>query len=82
MIEIDKWDFNWQGAYTFQEAMRVRAGSRLQVTCRFNNSESNPRNPNNPLIPVGWGEGTQDEMCLAFIGVTLDFEKLLAERRN
>ena len=25
---------------------------------------------------VGWGEGTEDEMCLAFLGVTLDREKL------
>ena len=30
----------------------------------------NPKNPNDPLKIVGWGEGTQDEMCLAFLYVT------------
>ena len=29
------------------------------------------------LYPVTWGEGTEDEMCLAFLGVTFDNENLL-----
>jgi hypothetical protein len=81
MIEIEKWDFNWQGSYTFTEKMRITSGSRINLTCTFNNSESNARNPNNPLIPVGWGENTSDEMCLAFLGVTLDYEKYLTGNR-
>ena len=57
--------------------MVFTGGSTVKLTCTFNNSDTNPRNPNNPLVPVGWGENTTDEMCLAFIGVTLDFEKLI-----
>ena len=49
----------------------------VAVTCTFNNSDSNPKNPNNPLVDVGWGERTTDEMCIGFFGVTLDYEKLL-----
>ena len=30
------------------------------------------RNPNDPPKPVSWGEATTDEMCIAFLGVTID----------
>jgi hypothetical protein len=76
LIFIDKWDFNWQGPYTFVEPVAAPAFNRLQLTCTYNNTESNPRNPNNPLKTVTWGEGTEDEMCLGFVGLTFDREKL------
>lgn len=77
LIKIDDWDFNWQGQYTFTEPIEVPGFSLLKVKCTYNNSESNPRNPNNPVKTVTWGEGTEDEMCLAFLGVTFDNENLL-----
>jgi hypothetical protein len=76
LIFIDKWDFNWQGPYTYMEPVGVAAFNRIQLTCTYNNSESNPRNPNNPLKLVTWGEGTEDEMCLGFVGLTFDRERL------
>ena len=76
LILIDKWDFNWQGPYTYMEPVAAPAFNRIQLTCTYNNSESNPRNPNNPLKLVTWGEGTEDEMCLGFIGITFDRERL------
>ena len=72
MIFIDKWDFNWQGAYSFEKPVRMPAGSQLNLRCTFDNSVNNPRNPSNPLKVVRWGEGTEDEMCLAFVGVVFD----------
>lgn len=69
MIYIDKWDFNWQGSYDFVKPLELKSGQRIKLNCTFNNSESNPYNPNNPLVTVGWGERTTDEMCLAFVGV-------------
>ena len=45
---------------------------KAEGTCTFDNTADNPKNPNNPLVAVGWGERTTDEMCLAFVGVTLD----------
>jgi hypothetical protein len=77
LIFIDKWDFNWQGFYNFKESIPLPAFTRLRVTCTYDNSEGNPRNPNNPLKDIRWGEGTEDEMCLAFVGVTFDRENLL-----
>lgn len=72
MITINNWDFNWQGTYTFQKPIEMPAYSAINLRCTFDNSVNNPKNPNNPLIDVRWGEGTADEMCLAFIGVTFN----------
>ena len=53
-----------------------QSGSTVKLSCTFDNTKDNPKNPSDPLKVVGWGEGTEDEMCLAFLGVTLDREKL------
>lgn len=74
MIYEDKYDFNWQGAYTYVDPITIPNFSKVKVTCTFDNTANNPKNPNNPLVPVGWGERTIDEMCLAFVGVTLDVD--------
>ncbi|HXI12707.1 MAG TPA: ascorbate-dependent monooxygenase [Thermoanaerobaculia bacterium] len=72
LINIEDWDFNWQGQYQFKTPVALPAGSRLSLSATYDNSESNPRNPNRPPKTVRWGEGTTDEMCLAFIGFTVD----------
>ena len=72
LIRIDDWDFNWQGAYRYENPITVPAGSRLSAIAYYDNSANNPRNPNNPPQPVSWGEATTDEMCLAFVGVTFE----------
>ncbi len=83
LIWIDNWDFNWQNFYMYQKAVPIQAGSTVRLTCTFDNSADNPKNPSNPLQTVGWGEGTQDEMCLGFVGVTINQENLLpASVRN
>ncbi len=80
MINIEDWDFNWQGFYTFGEAVKLPAFSTVWLTSSYDNSANNPRNPNNPLKAVRWGEGTEDEMCLAFLGVVFDNESFLPFR--
>jgi hypothetical protein len=72
LINIDDWDFNWQGAYQYREPVDVPAGTKFSLSAWYDNSLSNPRNPNNPPKAVGWGEGTTDEMCIAFLGVTIE----------
>jgi hypothetical protein len=72
LIEIDDWDFNWQGAYRYREPIAVPAGARISLSAWYDNSSGNPRNPNDPPRPVSWGEATTDEMCIAFLGVTLN----------
>jgi len=76
LLWIDKWDFNWQGAYTYVEPVKIPAFTRLRLTCTYDNSANNPRNPNDPPKVVRWGEETSDEMCINFLGLTFDNERL------
>ena len=66
MIYIDDWDFDWQDFYTYVEPLQMNAEDRLEVVAVYDNSAANPWNPNSPPLPVGWGERTTDEMCIAF----------------
>jgi hypothetical protein len=77
IINIDDWDFNWQGFYLSAEPIDIPSGSSVKVTAIYDNSANNRKNPNNPIVPVGWGERTTDEMCLAFVGVIFNNEGIL-----
>ena len=67
LIWIQDWDFNWQDIYHYQEPLFLPAGTRVDLVAHFDNSAANPTNPNDPPIPVGWGEKTTDEMCIGFL---------------
>ena len=41
----------------------------------FDNSAENLHQPSRPPRPVGWGDGTTDEMAIVFLGVTVDAER-------
>jgi mono/diheme cytochrome c family protein len=70
LIRIDDWDFNWQYTYHFEKPLDIPKGSVVYLVAHYDNSESNPRNPNHPPKLVKWGEATTDEMCIGFLGVT------------
>lgn len=72
LIDIQDWDFNWQGTYRYREPVSIPSGSLLSLSAWYDNSENNPRQPNSPPKAVGWGEETTDEMCIAFVGVTVE----------
>jgi len=76
LVDINDWDFNWQGMYLYRNPVPLPAGTRLQLESFYDNSADNFRNPNSPPKAVSWGEQTTDEMCIAFLGVTLDAEDL------
>jgi hypothetical protein len=76
LIYIDDWDFHWQGAYTFREPVPLPGGTRIDVEAVYDNSSRNRRNPTSPPRDVRWGEETTDEMCIAFVRVTVDSEQL------
>jgi hypothetical protein len=72
LIQIDDWDFNWQGTYLFENPVPLPGGTALQMSAIYDNSAGNPRNPNTPPKDVRWGEATTDEMAIAFIGFTVE----------
>jgi hypothetical protein len=76
LIDIQDWNFNWQGVYYFKDSVPLKALSVLTLNASFDNSSNNPYNPNDPPKAVRWGEQTTDEMCIAFILYTLDAENL------
>lgn len=72
LINVPSWDFNWQGSYLYQAPITAPGGSRVKLTCTYDNSTDNLLNPNTPPKAVRWGEETTDEMALAFIAFTVD----------
>lgn len=62
LLQIDDWDFAWQDQYPFEEFVLLPKGTRLDGFITYDNSATNPRNPNHPPARVAWGEQSTDEM--------------------
>lgn len=62
LIKIADWDINWQAVYKYREPVLLPKGTTVEMRIRFDNSESNPRNPNHPPKRVRTGPRSQDEM--------------------
>ena len=68
ILKIDRWDFDWQAYYLFEKLQPIPAGSTLHAFATYDNTTSNPLNPNSPPIDVSWGERSFDEMLLLVFG--------------
>jgi thiol-disulfide isomerase/thioredoxin/mono/diheme cytochrome c family protein len=66
VLDIPRYDFNWQLRYTLREPLDAPAGSTLTGTAWYDNSADNPANPD-PSKTVRWGPQTFDEMMLGYI---------------
>ena len=62
LLSIPDWDFSWQEQYQFEGYVDLPAGTKLDVTIRYDNSAANRRNPSSPPKRVTWGEQSTDEM--------------------
>jgi peroxiredoxin len=65
LLDVPRYDFNWQLRYELAEPKRLPRGTRLVCTARWDNSADNPANPD-PTRTVGWGDQTSDEMFIGF----------------
>jgi len=79
LIDVPRWDFNWQRFYQYPDPIRLGWGTKLTMRAIYDNTAQNPFNPSDPPIDVGWGEATTDEMALAFLGVVTPFISLKDE---
>lgn len=61
LLNVPKYDFNWQRGYEFEEPKQVPAGSRLVHRTVYDNSLLNPANPDAER-EVPWGLQSWDEM--------------------
>ena len=72
LLDIPRWDFHWQNAYTLVRPVKAEPGDVVRVTCRhdvhkrMHGAHGVPKTPRYIL----WGEGTTDEMCLGILQVT------------
>jgi hypothetical protein len=66
VLDIPRYDFNWQLSYEYKNPVAMAKGTKIKYTAWFDNSENNPANPN-PKIPVSWGEQTFNEMQLGYV---------------
>ena len=74
VLDVPRYDFNWQLLYRLAEPLHLPAGSRLEVTASFDNSTGNPANPD-PARTVRWGEQTDDEMLIGYVEYVFSEEK-------
>ena len=66
LLEVPRYDFNWQLRYELKEPRALVAGSRIEVTGVFDNSKNNPANPN-PDQNVRWGDQSDEEMLIGYV---------------
>ena len=68
LLDIPAWSFHWQGSYQFLTPIEVDNTDTLTIRCEYDNSNVNRLALGlAPNVAVTWGEGSQDEMCLASI---------------
>ena len=53
---VDRWDFNWQQSFFYEQAIPMTGTDQLHVTCEYDTRGDTE--------PVGPGFGTDAEMCL------------------
>src|SRR5262249_54253026 len=75
LLEVPRYDFNWQHRYLLAEPRRLAAGSRLRSTAVFDNSADNPANPD-PAAEVRAGTQSWEGMFNGYFDVALADEDL------
>ena len=68
LLDVPRYDFNWQNAYELAEPKRMPAGTRLLCEAVFDNSADNLANPD-PTRPVRWGDQTWEEMMIGYFNM-------------
>jgi peroxiredoxin len=66
LLNVPKYDFNWQTVYEYAQPKKIPAGSKLVWNFNWDNSPQNPGNPD-PSKTVRWGDQTFEEMGIGFV---------------
>ena len=68
LLDVPKYDYNWQWLYYPTEPVDLPAGSRIEVTAVWDNSEDNPANPD-PTREIIYRGDVFNEMFVGFMEV-------------
>jgi hypothetical protein len=71
LLDVPKFDFNWQLHYELAEPLKIPAGSKLVALAHYDNSIKNRYNPA-PDKEVFWSEQSWDEMFIPWFEYTVD----------
>jgi thiol-disulfide isomerase/thioredoxin len=69
-LSVPAYDFGWQTYYLLDEPMLLPKGSRVDCLAHFDNSETNPYNPDASQL-VRWGEQTFEEMMIGYVDLDI-----------
>ena len=68
MLDIPCYDFNWQLRYLLEKPLPLPPGTRIRCTAWYDNSSSNPANPDSTL-EIQWADQITDEMLIGFYSI-------------
>jgi hypothetical protein len=71
VLNVPRYDFNWQLVYKLAEPLALPKGSRIDCVAHFDNSANNKFNPD-PSKTVRWGPQTWEEMMIGWFDYTAD----------
>ncbi len=64
LARVNDWDFHWQGFAHYTTPIRLSQGDDMRITCTYDTLSRD--------AVTSWGQGTNDEMCIAFFYMTDD----------
>jgi hypothetical protein len=79
LLNVPKYDFEWQPYYYLETPKSLPRGTRIEVTAIYDNSPNNPFNPN-PSATVFWGPQSWDEMMIGWLDVAVKVAPKTPER--
>lgn len=74
LLDIPRYDFNWQLLYRYTQPQALSKGDTIKFTVWYDNSEKNPANPD-PAQTVRYGRQLSDEMHLGYVEYFVPNEK-------
>jgi hypothetical protein len=80
LLDVPRYDFNWQNSFILAEPRQIPAGSVLHCTAHFDNSSENLSNPD-PSKPVRWGPQTWEEMMIGWYDIGMPIAEAEALRK-
>lgn len=85
LLWVNRYNFNWQLTYRLATPISLAKGTRLRATGHYDNSASNPHNPD-PSADVRYGQQSWEEMMIGFFNVSfdakMDVKKLFPEKEK
>lgn len=75
LLDVPRFDFNWQHIYILRQPLPAPRGTIVHCTAHYDNSETNPVNPD-ATTEVRWGDQIWQEMMIGYVLVAFDRDEV------